>query len=253
MSPSRHSRRHSLPHIPTFNLGEDIDLAIGLTASLLAGNEFLESSLSHDGGSQASHLLKAGLSAVVAAGAFKIFGREHRENASDERDHHRGGHTHTSHRHRLHHGGNRPRIEDGDEHRHEHHHGHRHRRHHRHRGYFDDHDVDDDDQDQDQDLDFRTLRGHRNHLREADEDRLYRRHSFESGGSRRSGRAHNYRHDDGDFGLARLNLRDLSPLHSEFSSRRQSDRSEAAAAAGQVHGRPPPGHHVHFTPNDEDY
>lgn len=238
MGPSHHSRRHSLPSLSSFSLGEDIDLAIGLTAGLLAGNELLESTLSHGDGTQTSHLIKAGLGAVVAAGAFKMFGREHRENAEARRG--------RSHRSRAHQGGNR--IEGGDEPWYEH--GHRHQ--HRHRnGYYDD----DDDGDYDYDPEFRTLRGRRHSFREADEDRPYRRYSFESNGSSRlgggsertrRGRAPSYHHD-GDFGFARLNLRDISPFDTGRSSRRHSYRSDASSAG---HGRGRPAGHVHFRRND---
>lgn len=234
MSRSRHSRRHSLPSLSSFSLGEDIDLAIGLTAGLLAGNELLESTLSHDDGSQASHLIKAGLGAVVAAGAFKMFGREHRENAEAKRG--------RSHRHRVHHGGDR--IEDGDERRYEH--GHHGRRHHHRNGFYDD--------DDDYDPESTTMRGHRHHFREVDEERPHRKYSFESSGSSRPsadfgrsrrGRAPSYHHD-GDFGFARLNLRDVSPFDTGRSSRRHSYRSDGSAGHG--HGRP--AGHVHFRRND---
>lgn len=228
MSRSRHSHRHTLPSLSSFSLGEDIDLAIGLTAGLLAGNELLESTLSDGDESQTSHLIKAGLGAVVAAGAFKMFGREHRENAEAKRG--------RSRLQRGHHGGDR--IEDGE---YEYRHGHR-RRHHS--GYHDD-DYDDYDPPE-----FRTMRGHRHHLRESDEDRPYnKRYSFESSGSSRPsdfgrsrrGRAPSYQHD-GDFGFAKLNLRDISPFDTGRSSRRHSYRSDASAGHG--HGRP--AGHVHF-------
>lgn len=234
MSRSRHSRRHFLPSLSSFSLGEDIDLAIGLTAGLLAGNELLESTLSDGDGSQTSHLIKAGLGAVVAAGAFKMFGREHRENAEAKRG--------RSHRQRAHQGGDR--IEDGE---YDYRHGHR-RRHHN--GYHHDDDYYDD-----YDPEFRTMRGHRHQFREADEDRPYRRYSFESNGSSRPsadfgrsrrGRAPSYHHD-GDFGFARLNLRDISPFDTGRSSRRHSYRSDASSAG---HGRGRPAGHVHFRRND---
>lgn len=255
MRPSQHPRRHSLPHIPTFNLGEDIDLAIGLTAGALAGNEFLESSQSHD--SRASHLLKAGLSAVVAASAFKMLGREHRESGQQSRHHHHGDrikddddhssrhstrhrvHHHQgerergeneardhTHQHRAHHD---DRIEDEDEHRRGHHH-HHHHSHHR-----------------DDDITSQVSREHRFYLREADEDQPYRRHSFESARSQpmdseRSHRGQTYGSRDRDPRYKSSSLRDDSVTGGISSSTVPPGQS-----GGADHG-----HHVHFgLPEDE--
>lgn len=76
MKPSRLAQR-TFPHIADVSLGEDVDLVIGLTAAALIGNEVAKLAKSHQ--HQGSHLVKAGLSAVVAAGALKMMQREHQD------------------------------------------------------------------------------------------------------------------------------------------------------------------------------
>ncbi|KAJ4386772.1 hypothetical protein N0V93_009670 [Gnomoniopsis smithogilvyi] len=266
MSSSRHSRRHSLPHIPSFHLGEDIDLAIGLTAGALAGNEFLESSESHS--SRASHLLKAGLSAVIAAGAFKMLGREHRENAQQHSRHHHANHRteddgdarHSNNRHRLHHHEDEwglrgrtcqreahhgKRIDDEDEHRHGHSHP-RHHHHHQHHHY----------DDEDDSAAIQSCRGHhRHHLRAADDDRPHRRHSFESGSSRPADpershprRAYGYRDRDYDVRNDSMGFRDAPTAYGKSSSTQRLGRS----GAGDQQHTAPASHHVHFSPTEAD-
>lgn len=111
MKPSRPAQR-SPPHIADFSLGEDIDLVIGLTAAALAGNEAVKLATSHQ--HHGSHLMKAGLSAAVAASALKMMQREHQ----DHREHHHGhSGEHTRHHH------SRGTLEE-NERQHHGHHGH---------------------------------------------------------------------------------------------------------------------------------
>lgn len=112
MKPSQPAHR-SLPHIADFSLGEDVDLVIGLTAAALAGNEVARLAKSHQ--HQGSHLVKAGLSAAVAATALKMMQREHQDN----RDHH-GHHDGRSREHPGHHH-SRGTLEENEHHHHKHH------------------------------------------------------------------------------------------------------------------------------------
>lgn len=109
MKQSRPAQR-STPGIADFSLGEDIDLVIGLTAAALAGNEVVKLAKSHQ--HQGSHLIKAGLSAAVAASALKMMQREHQ----DHHEHHHGhGGEYTRHHH------SRGTLEENERHQHEHH------------------------------------------------------------------------------------------------------------------------------------
>lgn len=111
MKPSR-STQHSLPHIADFSLGEDVDLVIGLTAAALAGNEVAKLARGHQ--HQGSHLVKAGLSAAVAASALNMMRREHQ-------DHHRHHNNDRSREHTRHY--HSQRTDEGDERHHHEHHG----------------------------------------------------------------------------------------------------------------------------------
>lgn len=84
---SESSFLHNKLHVPAFSLGEDVDLAIGLTASALAGNELLQAAGSKEDPTE--HLFKAGLSVVAAVAAFKMMKREH-----EGRRHHLCEHEH---------------------------------------------------------------------------------------------------------------------------------------------------------------
>lgn len=70
-----------------FDLGEDIDAIIGVTATAYAGEQVYEASKSKK--HQTSHLIKAGLSGLVALGAFKMFRREHNEKHHPAKQTHR--------------------------------------------------------------------------------------------------------------------------------------------------------------------
>lgn len=108
----KHSRpaQRSPPHIADFSLGEDIDLVIGLTAAALAGNEVVKLAKNHQ--HQGSHLVKAGLSAAVAASALKMMQREHQ-------DRHAQHHGHSGEHARHHH--SRGTLEENERHQYEHH------------------------------------------------------------------------------------------------------------------------------------
>lgn len=108
MKSSRPAQR-SLPHIPDFSLGEDVDLIIGLTAAALAGNEVARLAKSHQ--HQGSHLVKAGLSAAVAASALKMMQREHQDH---HEDHNGSSREHTRHHH------SRDALEENERHHHKH-------------------------------------------------------------------------------------------------------------------------------------
>lgn len=79
MSPNDSSR----PATPPFSLSEPVDLIVGITAAALTGNQLLKASSSHD--HKTSHLLKAGLGAAVAAGAFTMLRGEHEKKQNDNR------------------------------------------------------------------------------------------------------------------------------------------------------------------------
>ncbi|KAK5651803.1 hypothetical protein OQA88_11670 [Cercophora sp. LCS_1] len=59
------------------NLGEEIDLVVGVTATALAADQALKMSKSKD--HKAAHFAKASLGAAVATTAFTMMAREHRE------------------------------------------------------------------------------------------------------------------------------------------------------------------------------
>lgn len=99
---------HSLPHMADFSLGEDIDLVIGLTAAALAGNEIVKVAQSHQ--HHGSHLVKAGLSAALAAGALKMLQREHRDN---QKHHNNRSREHTQYHH------SRSTLEGNERHQHQ--------------------------------------------------------------------------------------------------------------------------------------
>lgn len=67
----------SARHLHEFDLGEDVDAVIGITAAALAGDQVLRTAESEK--HKTNHLLKAGVSAAVALGAFKLLHREHDE------------------------------------------------------------------------------------------------------------------------------------------------------------------------------
>lgn len=88
----------SAQHLREFDLGEDVDAVIGVTAAALVGDQLIRATESRK--HKASHLMKAGVSAAVALGAFKMLHREHDEkHHSQQRKHpsnteHQGGSMH---------------------------------------------------------------------------------------------------------------------------------------------------------------
>ncbi|KAK0671720.1 hypothetical protein QBC41DRAFT_315408 [Cercophora samala] len=67
----------------SINLGEDIDLVVGLTATALTADQLLK--LKDSKKHKAMHLAKAGLSAATAATAFTMMARERNERVGRER------------------------------------------------------------------------------------------------------------------------------------------------------------------------
>jgi len=71
------------------DFGEDVDVAVGATAVAFAGDQLVKAVGSKH---QTSHLLKAGVGAVVAVGALAMFRRDHQakhhgHRHDDQRDH----------------------------------------------------------------------------------------------------------------------------------------------------------------------
>lgn len=79
---SPRSTAYSLSNV---NLGEDIDLVVGVTAAALTGDQLFKAAGSKE--HKAAHLVKAGLGAVVTVGALRMMAREHSEKIKhDEHD-----------------------------------------------------------------------------------------------------------------------------------------------------------------------
>ncbi|KAK4169785.1 hypothetical protein QBC43DRAFT_306684 [Cladorrhinum sp. PSN259] len=68
------------------NLGEDIDLVVGVTATALAADQLIK--LKESKKHKAMHLAKAGLSTAAAATAFTMMRREHRERIENDKKRH---------------------------------------------------------------------------------------------------------------------------------------------------------------------
>ena len=68
---------HPLNILENVSFGEGIDLALGLTASVLSADQLVK--LGHTKNHTAQHLIKGGLTAGLATAAFAMMAREHRE------------------------------------------------------------------------------------------------------------------------------------------------------------------------------
>ncbi|KAK0612471.1 hypothetical protein B0T17DRAFT_620652 [Bombardia bombarda] len=78
---------HLLPDITKkVNFGEDIDFVVGVTATALTADQLLKVT-NKKNKHKVGHLAKAGLSAAVAATAFSMMEREHREHKVDRLQH----------------------------------------------------------------------------------------------------------------------------------------------------------------------
>ncbi|KAH8908272.1 hypothetical protein BR93DRAFT_968092 [Coniochaeta sp. PMI_546] len=86
-----------LPSIKDITFGEDIDIAVALTAGALTADQLWKAAQSKK--HKVSHLAKAGLGAAVAAAAVNMYQRDSEEHNDDQEKHQHHNTDRTQHDH----------------------------------------------------------------------------------------------------------------------------------------------------------